>query len=147
MRRIASPVELLADRGLVSDVCLSVNPFIPMKTSSSTVKVAAFVLFASACAPAFALPPRFYGPRVGPRIVVPIRPIVPVPVPARPAPASPYRTAVAVQRALAGRGYYGGPIDGDIGPGSRAAIRAYQADHGMEVTGEIDGPLLRSLGI
>lgn len=100
------------------------------------------------CSPVFALPPRYVGPRVvGPRVVVPVRP-VPVPVrPLAPPAASPYRTAVAVQRALSARGYYGGPIDGDIGPGSRAAIRAYQADHGMEVTGEIDGQLLRSLGV
>jgi hypothetical protein len=52
-----------------------------------------------------------------------------------------------VQVALARRGYYHGPIDGDIGPGSIAAIRAYQYDRGLPVTGMIDGPLIRSLGI
>ena len=55
--------------------------------------------------------------------------------------------AVDVQRALARRGFYRGGIDGDIGPGTRAAIRAYQYNHGLEVTGRIDGTLLRSLGI
>ena len=55
--------------------------------------------------------------------------------------------AVDVQRALARRGYYRGGIDGDIGPGTRAAIRAYQYHRGFEVTGRIDGTLLRSLGI
>ena len=55
--------------------------------------------------------------------------------------------AVDVQRALARRGYYRGGIDGDVGPGTRAAIRAYQYHHGYEVTGRIDGTLLRSLGI
>jgi len=50
-----------------------------------------------------------------------------------------------VQRALAARGYYGGVIDGDIGPRSRAAIRTYQVDKGLPVTGLIDHPLLRSL--
>ena len=55
--------------------------------------------------------------------------------------------AVDVQRALARRGYYRGGIDGDIGPGTRAAIRSYQYNRGLEVTGRIDGALLRSLGI
>jgi len=52
---------------------------------------------------------------------------------------------VQVQRALAKRGYYGGVIDGAIGSQSRAAIRAYQVDKGLPVTGRIDGNLLRSL--
>lgn len=55
--------------------------------------------------------------------------------------------AVDVQRALARKGYYRGGIDGDIGPGTRAAIRSYQYQRGLEVTGRIDGSLLRSLGI
>jgi len=52
---------------------------------------------------------------------------------------------VAVQRRLAHLGYYHGAIDGDIGPHSHRAIRRYQADHGLPVTGDIDRPLLRSL--
>ena len=55
--------------------------------------------------------------------------------------------AVEVQSALRRRGYYRGAIDGDIGPASRSAIRAYQADRGLAVTGRIDSSLLRSLGI
>jgi hypothetical protein len=55
--------------------------------------------------------------------------------------------AVDVQRELRRRGYYRGSIDGDIGPASRAAIRSYQADRGLRVTGRIDSSLLRSLGI
>jgi hypothetical protein len=55
--------------------------------------------------------------------------------------------AVDVQRELRRRGYYNGPIDGDIGPGSRSAIRAYQADRGLTVTGRVDSRLLRSLDI
>ena len=55
--------------------------------------------------------------------------------------------AVDVQRELRRRGYYRGAIDGDIGPGSRAAIRAYQYDRGLSATGRIDSSLLRSLGI
>lgn len=57
------------------------------------------------------------------------------------------RLAVDVQRELRRRGYYRGSIDGDIGPGSRAAIRSYQADRGRHVTGRIDSSLLRALGI
>jgi hypothetical protein len=58
-----------------------------------------------------------------------------------------YSLDATVQRELRHRGYYRGPIDGDIGPGSRSAIRQYQADHGLRVTGRIDSSLLRSLGI
>lgn len=54
---------------------------------------------------------------------------------------------VDVQRELRRRGYYRGRLDGDIGPESRAAIRAYQADHGLYANGRIDSRLLRSLGI
>ena len=52
-----------------------------------------------------------------------------------------------VQRALKRRGYYYGDVDGDIGPRSRSSIREYQADHGLAMTGRVDGSLLRSLGI
>lgn len=55
--------------------------------------------------------------------------------------------AADVQSALRRRGYYRGAIDGDIGPGSRAAIRAYQREHGLAATGRIDASLLRSLRI
>lgn len=57
------------------------------------------------------------------------------------------RTEASVQRALSQRGYYRGPIDGDMGPGSRAAVARYQADHGMKPTGAINDGLLRSLGL
>ncbi|MEI6350552.1 MAG: peptidoglycan-binding domain-containing protein [Verrucomicrobiota bacterium] len=52
---------------------------------------------------------------------------------------------VDVQRELRRKGYYGGPVDGDIGPQTRAAIRAYQVDKALPVTGRIDTPLLSSL--
>ena len=66
-----------------------------------------------------------------------------------PAPAYYYSNSVAVnvQVALRRRGYYRGPIDGDIGPGSRAAIRAYQYNAHLPITGVIDRPLVRSLGL
>ena len=56
-------------------------------------------------------------------------------------------TPYAVQSALRRRGYYHGSIDGDIGPGTRSAIRTYQSDRGLPVTGQIDGRLLNSLGL
>ncbi|MGC3989809.1 MAG: peptidoglycan-binding domain-containing protein [Chthoniobacteraceae bacterium] len=56
-------------------------------------------------------------------------------------------TARDVQAALRSRGYYHGAIDGDIGPASRAAIRAFQASRGLPITGVINDRLLRSLGL
>lgn len=52
-----------------------------------------------------------------------------------------------VQAALARRGFYHGPIDGDIGRGSRHAIYHYQISHRLPASGHIDRYLLRSLGI
>ena len=52
---------------------------------------------------------------------------------------------IDVQRGLSRRGYYRGTIDGDIGPGSRSAIRAFQADNGYAPTGRIDRGLLEAL--
>ncbi|MEO6785035.1 MAG: peptidoglycan-binding protein [Chthoniobacteraceae bacterium] len=59
------------------------------------------------------------------------------------------RNSVArnVQRRLAVQGYYNGPIDGDIGPGSSRAIMNYQDDNGLRATGRIDERLLVSLGL
>jgi hypothetical protein len=50
-----------------------------------------------------------------------------------------------VQASLAQQGYYGGPIDGYIGRGTRRAISHYESDNGLQVNGEIDEPLLVSL--
>jgi Putative peptidoglycan binding domain len=55
--------------------------------------------------------------------------------------------AVSVQVALANAGYYNGTIDGVIGPGSMAAISAFQRTHGLPVTGLVDIYLLHSLGL
>jgi len=55
--------------------------------------------------------------------------------------------AVQVQQSLAHDGYYQGPIDGVIGPGTSSAIAAYQQDNGLPVTGGIDRPLLHSMGM
>ena len=58
-----------------------------------------------------------------------------------------YNLAISVQRALARIGYYRGPIDGSIGPGSRHAIARYQDEQGLQATGYIGPGLLRSLGL
>lgn len=53
--------------------------------------------------------------------------------------------SVRVQKELARRGYYHGAIDGAIGPASRSAIRGYQADHHLHITGTISPSLVQSL--
>jgi peptidoglycan L-alanyl-D-glutamate endopeptidase CwlK len=52
-----------------------------------------------------------------------------------------------LQRALLGKGFPPGQIDGDFGPGTEAAVRAFQASQGLLVDG-IAGPrTLRALGL
>ncbi len=50
-----------------------------------------------------------------------------------------------VQAKLVSLGYYRGPVDGDIGPGTRRAIATYQRDNDLRVTGHINNALLQSL--
>lgn len=52
-----------------------------------------------------------------------------------------------VQEKLRGYGYYRGAVDGLTGTGTRSAIRAYQVDRGIQVTGRIDEELLSDLGL
>lgn len=59
----------------------------------------------------------------------------------------PDRIMVNVQVALQNNGYYTGPIDGDIGPQTREALAAYQADNGLAVTSAVDAPTLQNLGL
>ncbi|PYK11052.1 MAG: hypothetical protein DME65_08225 [Verrucomicrobia bacterium] len=60
---------------------------------------------------------------------------------------TPDRVIVNVQVALQQQGYYPGSIDGDIGPQTRGALAAYQADHGLAVTSAVDKPTLETLGL
>lgn len=53
----------------------------------------------------------------------------------------------AVQRALAREGYYDGAVDGVFGPGTRKALRNYQRDHRLEVTGGITQSVIESLRV
>ena len=52
-----------------------------------------------------------------------------------------------VQEALARQGYYHGAIDGSFGPATQNALRRYQRNHGLGVTGEIDRPVIEALGL
>jgi peptidoglycan hydrolase-like protein with peptidoglycan-binding domain len=50
-----------------------------------------------------------------------------------------------VQIELAERGYYHGELDGIAGKGTRQAVRDFQADAGLDVTGAVDQNLLSEL--
>jgi membrane-bound lytic murein transglycosylase B len=50
-----------------------------------------------------------------------------------------------LQKLLLQKGYYSGVIDGNLGKGSREAIRTYQRDRGMEENGEPTVELLQQL--
>jgi hypothetical protein len=60
---------------------------------------------------------------------------------------SPDQVLVTVQQQLQREGYYAGPVDGMIGPMTRQAIAAYQADHGLAITSAVDEPTLSTLGL
>ena len=60
---------------------------------------------------------------------------------------APDQVIVDVQSQLQRDGYYNGPIDGELGPMTRQAIAAFQADHGLAITSAIDEPTLASLGV
>jgi hypothetical protein len=51
------------------------------------------------------------------------------------------------QALLQQMGYYTGDVDGLLGPLTREALSAYQADNGLTVTAAIDEPTLDSLGL
>ena len=50
-----------------------------------------------------------------------------------------------VQYALTNLGYNPGPVDGVAGRGTAAAVRAYEADNGLLVTGSVTTQLLQHL--
>jgi len=50
-----------------------------------------------------------------------------------------------VQRSLKRAGYDPGPVDGRLGPATRAAIRHFQRDNGLPETGEVDAGVLAVL--
>ena len=60
---------------------------------------------------------------------------------------TPDQVVVNVQAQLQRDGYYSGPVDGVLGPMTRQAIAAFQADHGLAITSAVDQPTLSSLGL
>jgi hypothetical protein len=60
---------------------------------------------------------------------------------------APGQVIASVQTALQEQGYYRDAVDGLIGPNTRAALSAYQRDHGLPITAAIDGPTLQALGL
>jgi len=52
-----------------------------------------------------------------------------------------------VQESLRDKGYYTGPVDGIMGPQTRAAIRQYQQSENLPVTGHLDGGTAGKLGV
>jgi len=56
-------------------------------------------------------------------------------------------TVSAAQRSLRKRGFYKGTIDGQMGAETAAAIREYQRNSNLRLTGRIDRETLESLGV
>lgn len=56
-------------------------------------------------------------------------------------------TVSQVQAALARKGYYRGAIDGSVGPATRSALRRYQQNQGLDVTGRIDRSVIEALNL
>lgn len=52
-----------------------------------------------------------------------------------------------VQAALYAQGYYTGPLDGVVGPNTRAALSKFQKDHGLSATGTITTETLNALRV
>jgi N-acetylmuramoyl-L-alanine amidase len=51
----------------------------------------------------------------------------------------PADTVSGAQGRLRDLGYNVGPIDGDLGPQTRTALKTFQKDHSLEVSGALDG--------
>ena len=60
---------------------------------------------------------------------------------------TPDQVIINVQTQLQNDGYYVGAIDGILGPQTREAIAAFQADNGLAVTSAVDQPTLETLGL
>ena len=60
---------------------------------------------------------------------------------------TPDQVVVNVQVALRDQGYYVGAVDGAMGPQTRAALAAFQADNGLAITSAVDQPTLQTLGV
>jgi hypothetical protein len=59
----------------------------------------------------------------------------------------PDQVIINVQHALKELGYYAGDVTGSLGASTRQALSAYQKDYGLDVTGVVDEPTVRALGL
>lgn len=59
----------------------------------------------------------------------------------------PDQVIMNVQNALRELGYYTGNVTGSLDANTRHALKAYQADSGLDVTGAVDEPTVSSLGL
>lgn len=90
-----------------------------------------------------------WGPSFGVSFIAPV-PVYRTVYVVQPAPSYASYSAPTLYRAqarLARLGYYPGPIDGDFGPMTSRAIRSYQADYGLPITGRLDYQTRASLGV
>ena len=71
-------------------------------------------------------------------VISPVKPSTSAALPNRPSDPE----VRAAQEALAGLGYYRGPIDGIIGPKTRAAVAKYQTDLGLPPDGKVSRDLV-----
>jgi putative peptidoglycan binding protein len=60
---------------------------------------------------------------------------------------TPDQVVINVQVQLRDAGYYAGAVDGVLGPQTRYALAAFQADNGLAVTSAVDEPTLATLGL
>jgi hypothetical protein len=65
--------------------------------------------------------------------------------PRRPPPRIELNPVALAQSQLNALGYSAGPVDGVVGPRTRAAIRRFQADAGLPVDGRMNDPLIAAL--
>lgn len=63
------------------------------------------------------------------------------------APALSRQQTMEMQRALTARNLYQGKADGVWGPKTESALRNFQTQSGLEVTGTLDEPTARALGV
>ena len=90
-----------------------------------------------------------WGPSFGVSFVAPV-PVYRTVYVVRRAPSYASYSAPTLYRAqarLARLGYYPGPIDGDFGPMTSRALRNYQVDYGLPITGRLDYQTRSSLGV
>lgn len=72
----------------------------------------------------------------------------PPPVPTMEVPELPtYHSPMVekAQRALTAQSYYTGPVDGHDSPATRAAVKRYQEEHGLDPTGKVTPSLVTRL--